>query len=258
MAADVQQAYDALAADYDRLLQGDQWVRELLWRRYLTYFSPGDHILDVACGTGIDAIFLAERGINVTAVDVSPAMIAQLALKAEHRNLTDRIHTRTLSLNEISILAPARFDGMISAFAGLNTTPDLAAFARAAAALLQPGGTLIVHMLNRFSLWEWLGLVARGRWKAASQLGKEPERVFHIGGQPVKHYLYYPRVVYRRCFEPHFRLRRVYSIGALCPPGTLPSFVAPAVSWLDDGLGSRRPFVNLGRFFVLELARKAR
>ncbi len=33
-------AYDALAADYDRLVEEDFWMRQLLWDRYLRSFPP--------------------------------------------------------------------------------------------------------------------------------------------------------------------------------------------------------------------------
>jgi 2-polyprenyl-3-methyl-5-hydroxy-6-metoxy-1,4-benzoquinol methylase len=41
---------------------------------------PGDHVLDVCCGTGPFAFFLEEHGAKVTAIDFAPYMI-QLAKK---------------------------------------------------------------------------------------------------------------------------------------------------------------------------------
>ena len=39
-------------------------------------FRPGDRVLEIGCGTGVDACFLAERGVKVLACDSSPQMIA--------------------------------------------------------------------------------------------------------------------------------------------------------------------------------------
>jgi SAM-dependent methyltransferase len=216
------------------------------------------HVLDVACGTGIDAIFLAEHGIRVTGIDISPAMIGQLQSKAGFRDMGDKIAAYVLEVTELQSWPFQCFDGILSAFAGLNTVPDLGEFAANAAHLLRPGGRMLLHMLNRFSLWEWLGLVARSQWSAAHCLGQQHERIFVIGGEPVKHTLYMPKEVYR-FFSTHFMLRRWYSLGALRPPHTVhriqPSLLV-ALGRLDRWLSAYRPFLNWGRFFVLDLEKR--
>src|SRR5262245_43816771 len=57
-------AYDGFAGDYDRRLAGEQWMRDVLWRHYLRLFRPGAHVIDAGCGTGIDTVFLASRGVR--------------------------------------------------------------------------------------------------------------------------------------------------------------------------------------------------
>ncbi len=52
-------------------------MRNLLWERYARLFRPGDAVLDVGCGTGIDALFLARSAVRVVGIDASPSMIAQ-------------------------------------------------------------------------------------------------------------------------------------------------------------------------------------
>ena len=178
-------AYDALAPAYDQQLAGDQWMRAVLWSRYARLFRSGQWVLDVSCGTGIDALFLASRGIRVTGIDVSEGMIAQLQAKAAGELLSGMIDARVMDLAEIGGL-PNGFDGIISAFAGLSTTPNLATFAADAARLLRPGGHIMLHMLNRTSLWEWLGKVKRGDLAMARHLGSSGERDFVIGGRAIR------------------------------------------------------------------------
>lgn len=265
----VARAYDAAAGTYDTQVAADGWVRELLWQRYARVFQAGQHVLDVGCGTGIDALFLAARGLHVTAVDISPQMIARLRAKATAQNLDTNITAHVFDLSRLSrgaalpfAAAPgssASFDGIISAFAGLNALPDLQPFAAAAARLLKPQGRMILHMLNRFSLWEWLRLVARGRWRAAWRLGRRPERTFVIGEQPVPHVLYYPRDAYRTFFAPSFDLVEANSIGAFRPPSDadwVPAGLLPFLERLERRLSAARPFLNWGRFFVLDLLRR--
>lgn len=256
---DVAAAYDAIAADYDRQVHGDEWMRQILWERYLNVFRPGSHLLDVSCGTGLDDIFLAQHGMSVTGVDVSPGMISHLDAKISSLGLTDRIESRLLDVAELSTLSPESFDGIISAFAGLNTLSDLSPFAADSARLLRPGGRMVLHLLNRFSLWEWLGLLAGGHWAAARGLAQRSERVFSIGGQPVRHFFFAPDEAYRRFFAREFLLRRRYGLGCLRPPHTverIPPSIASTLGRLERVVGRHCPFVDWGRFFVLELEKK--
>jgi ubiquinone/menaquinone biosynthesis C-methylase UbiE len=258
-ASSVRVAYDRIAGDYDRQVAGDTWMRARLWQRYAALFQPGNHVLDVSCGTGIDAVFLAQLGISVTAIDISPEMIVRCRERIDATELSNFIDTVVLDHAELGRLSPARFDGIISAFAGLNTSSDLARFAHDAAQLLRPNGRLIVHMLNRVSLWEWLSLLTHGRWNEARSLGRDPQRTFEIGGVPVVHTLYSPLPVYRQYFATDFKLDRAYALGVLRPPHDLrwiPVSLAQMLGDLEGRLGTHRPWLNRGRFFVLELVKR--
>jgi cyclopropane fatty-acyl-phospholipid synthase-like methyltransferase len=56
--------------------------------------KQSDHILDIACGRGRHALYLAEQGFQVTGIDLSPNSIlyAQQAAKKEHLNATFYVH----------------------------------------------------------------------------------------------------------------------------------------------------------------------
>lgn len=252
------EAYDRAAADYDRQVQGDAWMRTVLWRRYARLFRPGQVVLDAGCGTGIDALFLAHRGIRVVGIDASAAMLAQARAKlAEHR-LEDLVELRVMDIGEIRSLG-TDFDGIISAFASLSAVADLDRFAADGAHLLRPRGTMLLHLLNRSSLWEWLGLVRRGQWPAARRVSGTRERNFIIGSRSVPHYLHHAGEAYARFFRPRFRLRRAYGLGILRPPHRLhrmPAAMVAVLGGLERPLRAWVPFKDWGRFFVLELEKR--
>jgi SAM-dependent methyltransferase len=253
------EAYEAAAPDYDQQVQGDGWMRHVLWDRYARLFSAGQTVLDLGCGTGIDAIFFAQRGIRVVGIDAAPAMIAQSRAKLAAAELEDLVDLRVMDIARVGSLPEEAFDGIICAFAALSTTAGLDELAASVARLLVPGGILVVHLLNRWSLWEWLGLLRSRRFGAARRLGRDPLRNFVIGGRTVPHYLYYPGAAYERFFRSHFALRRAYGIGILRPPHTVQRIPAVIVSRLDRferPLRGLRPFRDWGRFFVLELERR--
>ena len=59
-------------------------------------FQPGDQVLELGCGTGEDAIWLAKRGVRVLATDGSPAMLEATARKAQAEGVSELIETRRL------------------------------------------------------------------------------------------------------------------------------------------------------------------
>jgi SAM-dependent methyltransferase len=252
-------AYDAIAAAYDGLVSEDAWMRQRLWAHYLAAFPPGARVLDVACGTGLDTLHLAARGRRMTGIDASPGMLAELQAKAAAEGLAPRIEVRVADAAQLDAWAPASFDGILSSFAGLNTT-DLAGFAAAAARLVRPGGRVVVHLLAVAPLWDRLRLAARGRFGEARRLPRRRELTVTIAGRRVRHFLYPAGALYAAYFAGGFRLRRRYALGWLWPRrlgARLPAAVARPLGRLDAALGRLPLCRGWGRFLVLDLERRA-
>lgn len=221
-----QAAYDAIAPEYDAAVAPSSWVRERLWERLDALFPAGSRVLDVTAGTGLDACHLVQRGVHVTACDVSPGMLARLSVKAPSVPV---FAADLQDLDRVDLGGP--FDGLISTFAGLNAAPDLAGFARAAARLVRPGGVLFLHVLN--------------------PLRKGRTLTVRIAGVEVPHRLWSPREL-ARMFAPGFSGARVAGQGILRPlddPGGTMSGWERALSGLPG-------FRRLGTFFTLELIRE--
>lgn len=75
--------------------------------------QPAQHILDLACGKGRHAIYLAKKGFNVTGMDLSPANIeaaSQHAHEHLHFEIKDMRHD----------LGKERFDAVFSLFTGFG------------------------------------------------------------------------------------------------------------------------------------------
>jgi SAM-dependent methyltransferase len=251
-------AYDAIAAGYDTQVEGDDWMRRVLHAHYARLFKPGDRVLDVGCGTGIDALFLAQGGVQVVAIDFSASMIAELRAKLLASPVAERVEARALAVEDLGQLRNERFDGLISAFAGLSALDDLRQFAHAAAELVKPRGRLVLHLLNRFSVWEWLGYLSHADWPSARQVGRLRTREFSIGGRAVRHRLYYADELYQMAFAERFVLRDTYALGSLRPPHTvrrLPPSLVQVLERLDVRCGRWPLLRHAGRFFVLDLER---
>lgn len=107
---------------------------------------PPGRALDVGCGEGADAIWLAGLGWDVTALDVSSVALQRAALQA--RQAGAAVHWVQAGLLDAA-LDPASFDLVSAQYPALLRTPDRAA-ERSLLSLVAPGGLLLVvhHVLD--------------------------------------------------------------------------------------------------------------
>jgi ubiquinone/menaquinone biosynthesis C-methylase UbiE len=80
-------AYEAIAPAYDDFTAHhnyDLWLGALM-PKLEKHGIPGKRLLDVACGTGKSFLPMLEQGWEVTACDISPAMVALAREKAGNR-----------------------------------------------------------------------------------------------------------------------------------------------------------------------------
>jgi 2-polyprenyl-3-methyl-5-hydroxy-6-metoxy-1,4-benzoquinol methylase len=114
--------------------------------------APG-HALDLGSGDGRNAIWLAQRGWRVSAVDFSSVALARAGARAEASGV--EIDWR---LEDLLERRPAEglFDLVTLIYIHLPTEERRAVYARAAAAVT-PGGTLLVVGHDRSNLTEGVG-----------------------------------------------------------------------------------------------------
>ncbi|MCP4041728.1 MAG: class I SAM-dependent methyltransferase [Gammaproteobacteria bacterium] len=112
------------------------------WTQLLEHWLPPPQakILDVGCGTGSLSILIAKLGHVVTGIDLSPAMISHAERKAAMAG-----HRITFHVMEASnpSLAEQQFDGIVCRHL-LWALPNIAAVLQRWAALLKPGGCLLL------------------------------------------------------------------------------------------------------------------
>ncbi|MEU1273427.1 class I SAM-dependent methyltransferase [Streptomyces sp. NPDC005799] len=101
--------------------------------------TPG-RVLDVGCGEGADAVWLARRGWDVTALEVSGVALRRAAGHARDAGLA--VHWVHAALTD-AMLPPASFDLVSAQYPALLRTPDAAA-ERALLSAVAPGGMLLV------------------------------------------------------------------------------------------------------------------
>jgi ubiquinone/menaquinone biosynthesis C-methylase UbiE len=138
----VQSGYDRWSAVYDHDANPLQALEGPVVRRAVG--DPrGLSVLDMGCGTGRHALWLAEAGASVTAVDFSEGMLAQARLKpgvATVRFLTHDLH-------QPLPFPSGTFDLVVSGLV-LEHLRDLDLFFGEARRVLKPGGRAVVSAMH--------------------------------------------------------------------------------------------------------------
>lgn len=259
-------AFDRVANIYDDIFTHSvigQAQRQQVWQRLLQAFAQGERILELNCGTGEDARFLAQRGRRIVACDASSKMIEvattrtqQIAKDAD----TKFLQIANEDLDALSDQGP--FDGAYSNFSGLNCVADLEPVARNLALLVRPGGRVLLCLWSRVCVWELLWYLFRGQGSKALRrlLGKATAR---IGGFTIA--VYYPTVRdVKRTFSPWFSLERHSAIGLFVPPSFVEEWAGKHEATLGhlvqmDSLLARWPVLrDLGDHVLLEFRRCSR
>ena len=259
-------AFDRVAERYDREFSETsigRWYREAVWARAAVAFPAGSRVLDLGCGTGEDALWLAARGVRVVAVDLSAAMLGVTATKVARAGLGDRVLTHRMDVARLDaeiLEEGGSFDGVLSNFGALNCVADLRPLADTLGRLVRPGGRAILVVMGRLCPWEIVWHLAHGRPGSAFRRFRRDGRADVAGeGVPIWHPT--PRSL-RRQFDSHFDSRECAGLGVVLPPPYLDHLVhlAPRVAAhlarLERRHGSKFPAGWLGDHFLLRLERR--
>jgi ubiquinone/menaquinone biosynthesis C-methylase UbiE len=260
---DTQRAFDSIAADYDGPRGNNalmQRMRETAWRMLTGTFPPGSRLLDLGCGTGIDAVYLARLGYEVVATDWSPQMVERTRVRAADAGLGDRIISLQQGIQELAWLESERFDGIYSNFGPLNCVPHLPEVARSCAELLKPGGKLVCSVMGRLCPWELAYYLLRGQLARARVRGTRGVVPVPLNHQTVWTSYYTPHEFYR-AFADQFALTHYRGLNLFLPPPYLVAWyerhplLFECLGWLDNHLCALPLVRNAGDHFLVVMTR---
>ena len=255
--------FDLLALNYDVQFTSSalgRVLRRAVWRWLDRAFPDNRRVCELGCGTGEDALHLAERGIRVLALDQSRAMLSTAAEKVERHGFGNAITLRQLDIECLANLVGefrGNFDGAFSNFGALNCVANLTSVARALASLVIPRGRVVLCMMGPVVPWEWGWFLRRGQ-PAAAFRRLTPGGV---GWRDIT--VRYPSIGYvRRTFAQHFTLVRSAGLGVLLPPSYADAWAREHPEWIERlERWERRieswPLVpRLADHYLLELVRR--
>lgn len=110
----------------------------------------GLHFAEMGCGAGPNLVWLAEKGITVSGVDIAPSALELAKRNIESRQLGDRIGRLVEgTVSHVDEIEDASLDGVIESCVYQHLPKDdrLAAF-REIDRVVKPGGVFVGHMLD--------------------------------------------------------------------------------------------------------------
>ena len=262
-ASAVAAAFDSVAETYDAEFTHTalgRALRQRVWRKLAARFPAGSRVLELNCGTGEDAAWLARRGVKVLITDQSEAMLAVarrktagLPVEATHLDMSRP------SLEPWAVrLAP--FDGAFSNFGGLNCVADVRPLARSLAGWLRPGAALLLVVMGPLCLWEIAWYLLRVRPRSAFRRWARRGAQAHIGAHALRVFYPWPGEI-ARVFAPEFHPVRLTGLGVALPPsllaGTMHKYARlfGLLNTVEDRLARTWPASHAGDHYVLELER---
>ncbi len=189
-------------------------------------------ILELNCGTGEDAIKLANLGHHVIATDISENMINVAKAKAYPDNLEFRVQ----DINTITRQSFNRkFDLIFSNFGGLNclSKTQLDRFIKTSTSFLNKKGKLIMVLMPKECLWELIYFSIKGDLKKAKRRNTNKNLIANVDGSAVSTWYYNPKDIVSLT-KSIYKTKIIKPIGIAIPP-----------SYFETSFLAKKPVLNI-------------
>jgi ubiquinone/menaquinone biosynthesis C-methylase UbiE len=236
-------------------------MRGLVHKVYLEYIPKESNILELNAGTGVDALFLADKGYKIHATDISGEMINVLMSNAKIQMSNGKIKADVKSFDEISQISETNFDAVISNFGGLNCINDFQKLSNDISDKLKPNGLFIAVVMNKICPWEIFYYIITLKFSEAFRRFNANGIMAELNGEKVLTYYYTPGE-FTQAFSENFKKVKVYCLGNYTPPPYLLgiySKLKPLVKlWMKfDEIFMGLPLYNLfGDHFIIIMKKK--
>lgn len=257
----VNAAFSKQSPVFDRIDEENKlivWMRQRIHKEVLSFIRKGDHMLELNCGTGIDALYFASQDIRVKATDFAPGMLEQLNRKIIAGNLQHLVTTQRCSFNNLEELgSEQQYDYVFSDFGGLNCTDRLDKVLDNIDGLLKPGGKLSLVIMPRICLWEMM-MVFKGYFRTAFRRFRKGGTVAQVEGLPFKCYYYSPDYIINH-LGAKYRLLGLKGLAVTVPPPYIEHFIEkhPKLfrrleKW-ENKIWNKAPFNRWGDHYIITM-----
>lgn len=241
--------------EYEEQNQILKWMRNVTRAHISKYLRNKDRILELNAGTGLDAVYFAEKGNKIHCIDISDGMLKKLDEKINTGKLNTLISYQVLSFTELDKLKNNSFDYIFSNFGGLNCIENLKDVFIHFSNILEPGGKVTLVIIPPVCPWE-LSLIFKGNFKTAfRRLHKNGITANVEGIQFTTYYHSVSKTI--DALGPDFRIIDIQGLASVSPPPYMINFpiklhnLYKILTRFDEKLSRYFPFNRCADHFIL-------
>jgi SAM-dependent methyltransferase len=257
-------AFDDVAQGYDDRFSTQpiaKILRAKIHHHLTEMMPPNGTILEIGCGTGVDATYFASLGHWVMATDPSQKMLDITLQRRNNRQGAGHLLTELWDANlpeKVGENGP--YDVVFSNFGAVNCVLDLAHLKSQIVQLVKPGGACVLVLMNRWCmlevvlnllLWNPRNITRRFRQRTSARLED---------GSKLD--IFFPSVSgIKAAFASCFHEESYTPIGVFFPPSELYGafqkrpWLLKLATFLDTSLGKFWPVARFADHFMIVLRR---
>jgi ubiquinone/menaquinone biosynthesis C-methylase UbiE len=257
----VLESFDNIADIFDEEFENaiTRRLRQQIYDTIVRLVPAGGSIIDINCGTGIDAIALAQKGYTVCGIDLAPKMVDCARAKSLRAGVTARFSVSSFERFEG---IDSTFDLALSNFGGLNCVEQLDKVAEQTAVRIKPGGYFVCIVMPKLCLWETLvGLSHMDFHSAFRRLKKNVTATGFRGKTFFVHYHSARRLA--DSFARWFDVCDVRGLNILSPPPHAARFaerhrtLSSSLETMDRVFGGLPGYRSIGDHYLMTLRKRS-
>ena len=257
-------AFNAQSQKFDEITTSNPMevlFRGIVRKHVAQFVREGQFMLELNCGTGLDALYFAELGLHVHATDNADGMLEQLAEKIKRTSAGEKISYQKCSFNNLELInSDRKFDHVFSNFGGLNCAENIEETIKQLDAHVNHMGSVHFVMIAPICLWE-IAAVFKGRFIYAFRRFSKRGFKSKVEGHYFTTY-YYSFSSVKKYFGNAYEVLQLRSLGCFLPPTYKEQFPAkrPALfkflKILELKFNSYWPFNRIGDLYIVSLKKK--
>jgi ubiquinone/menaquinone biosynthesis C-methylase UbiE len=256
----INKAFSKQSLNYDRDDETSailQWMRKIVRAHVSFYLKPGNKMLELNAGTGLDALYFSQQGYEVHSTDLSDGMVKEIEEKIKRFDLAGKLSCEQCSYTELDKLKNQRFEYVFSNFGGLNCIPDLQAVIKNLPALLTPGAYITFVIMPPVCPWE-MAFMLKGNFGKAFRRMRKGGVSAHLEGEYFQTYYFTPSEVVKK-FGKNFKEISLQGLASISPPPHSVDFqkrfpsVYNSLTKVDEKISFLFPFNRWADHFILTM-----
>ena len=246
--------------EFDKNFNIATWGRKKVRIHLEKELELNSSILEINCGSGIDAVYLAKKGYKVHATDIAEGMLAHVRQKITANKLQHKLTCEKLSFNNLNAISD-KFNHIFSNFGGLNCSSllELKAIFNSFNNVLAPNGKVTLVIMPKICIWEFLSFL-KGNPHAFRRLKKNGV-LANIEGEQVATF-YHSKNQIKNLLLDDFTNFKVENICFIAPTGNRIDYPNQYPKWFKiltflDTISNKISFLQgYGDYYILSATKK--